>query len=190
MTRCAHCFGELTQFAVFCPHCSQAHEPDLTQLINQTIGDRYRLYRHLGQGGLSTVFAATDLQTDIVLVVKVSNPGQLVRRELTYAIDPDTARSYWGEMLERMRREAEVLTDINHPNIVRFYNTGLIGDDLRYVVMEFLRGRTLREELNAKGSLESGEAIRVALDVCAALNEIHQRDIIHRDINPSNIMIT
>lgn len=189
MTRCAHCFGELTQFAVFCPHCSQAHETDLSQLINQTVGERYRLYRQLGQGGLSTVFAATDLLTDSVLVVKVSDPSQLVRRELTYAIDAEAARNYWGEMLERMRREAETLADVDHPNIVKFHETGLIGDDLRYVVMEFLRGRTLREVLNAKGRLGLSEAIRVALDICAALEEIHNRGIIHRDINPSNVMI-
>ncbi len=189
MIRCAHCFGELTQFAVFCPHCSQTHELDLTQLINQTIGSRYRLYRRMGQGGLSTVFAATDLQTDSVLVVKVSDPAQLVRRELTYAIDAEAAKSYWGEMLERMRREAETLACVDHPNIVKFYETGLIGDDLRYVVMEFLRGRTLREVLNEKGRLDSNEAIRVALDICAALEEIHRRGIVHRDINPSNVMI-
>ncbi len=189
MTRCAHCFGELTQFVVFCPHCSQAHETDLSQLISQTVGGRYRLYRQLGQGGLSTVFAATDLLMDRVLVVKVSDPSQFVRRELTYAIDAEAARRYWAEMLERMRREAETLVDVDHPNIVKFYETGLIGDDLRYVVMEFLRGRTLREVLNAKGRLELSEAMRVALDICAALEEIHYRGIIHRDINPSNVMI-
>ena len=151
MTRCQRCFGELSEFAVFCPNCAQVHEPDLSKLLNQTVGDRYKLYRRLGQGGLSTVFAATDLQTDSVIVVKVSDPAQLVKRELTYAIDAEAARNYWLEMLERMRREAEVLADIDHPNIVRFFGSGMIGDDLRFVAMEFLRGRMLREELDAQG---------------------------------------
>lgn len=189
MNRCAHCYGDLPEFAVFCPHCARADEPDFTQLINQTIGDRYRIYRRLGQGGLSTVFAATDLQTDNVVVVKVSDPAQLVQRELSYAIDADSARNYWGEMLERMRREAETLAEIDHPNIVRFYDTGLIGEDLRFVVMEFLRGRMLREEMNAKGKLEPSDAIRITLEICEALREVHARDIVHRDISPRNIFI-
>lgn len=189
MTRCQRCFGELSEFAVFCPNCAQVHEPDLSQLLNQTVGDRYKLYRQLGQGGLSTVFAATDLQTDSVVVVKVSDPAQLVRRELTYAIDAEAARNYWQEMLERMRHEAEALTGVEHPNIVRLFDSGMIGDDLRFVAMEFLRGRTLREELDAHGNLEIAEATNIALQLCDALGEVHARGIVHRDINPRNVML-
>ena len=65
---------------------------------------------------------------------------------MNYAMDAAQARDYWDEMLERMRREAETLASIDHPNIVRFEGTGMINDDLRYVVMEFLRGHTLRIE--------------------------------------------
>ncbi|MEO6725265.1 MAG: protein kinase [Blastocatellia bacterium] len=189
MNRCAHCFGDLPEFAVFCPHCARADEPDFQQLLNQTIAGRYRLYKRLGQGGLSTVFAATDLQTDRVVVVKVSDPAQLVQRELSYAIDAEAARNYWHEMLERMRIEAETLARIEHPNIVRFYDTGMLGADLRFVVMEFLHGYTLREELDAKGRMDSAEAVRIALGICAALTEVHARDIVHRDINPRNVML-
>ena len=190
MTRCQRCFGDLSEFAVFCPNCAQVHEPDLSQLLNQTVGGRYKLYRRLGQGGLSTVFAATDLQTDNVVVVKVSDPAQLVRRELTYAIDAEAARNYWQEMLERMRHEAEALTGIEHPNIVRLFDTGMIGGDLRFVAMEFLRGRTLREELDARGKLETAEVADIALQLCDALGEVHARGIVHRDINPRNVMLS
>lgn len=193
MNRCAHCFGDLADFAVFCPHCARAYEPDFTRMIQHTteqpIAGRYRLYRRLGQGGLSTVFAATDLKNDCVVVVKVSDPAQLVQRELSYAIDAEAARNYWWEMLERMRHEAETLAEINHPNIVRFYDTGLIGTDLRYVVMELMRGRTLREKLDVSGKPETAEAIRIALGICAALSEVHARGIVHRDINPRNVII-
>lgn len=189
MNRCAHCYGDLPDFAVFCPSCARADEPDFARMLHQTIGERYRLYRRLGQGGLSTVFAATDLQTDEVVVVKVSDPAQLVQRELSYAIDAEAARNYWGEMLERMRREAETLAEIDHPNIVRFYDTGLIGEDLRFVVMEFLRGRMLRDEMDAKGRLEPAAAIRIALEICQALREVHARGIVHRDISPRNIFL-
>ncbi len=190
MNRCVRCFGDLPDLAVFCPHCIQAHEPDFNRLLNQVIGDRYRIYRRLGQGGLSTVFAATDLQTDDNVVVKVSDPSQLVRRELSYAIDSNEARQYWTEMLARMEREAETIATIDHPNIVRFYGTGLINQDLRYVVMEFLRGRNLRQEIDGRGSLGLERSLEIILEVAAALGEIHARGIIHRDINPTNIFLS
>lgn len=189
MTRCQRCFGELSAFAVFCPTCAQVHEPDLSQLLNQTVGKRYKIYRRLGQGGLSTVFAATDLQSDNIVVVKVSDPAQLVKRELTYAIDAEAARNYWHEMLERMRHEAEALSGVEHPNIVQLFDSGMIGDDLRFVAMEFLRGRTLREELDAHGKLDIAEAADIALQLCDALGEVHARGIVHRDINPRNVML-
>ncbi len=189
MDRCTRCSGELPSFAVFCPHCSQTHEPDFDQLVNLTVDGRYRIYRRMGQGGLSSIFAATDLETDRVVAIKVSDPAQLVRRELSYAVGANQARNYWSEMLERMRREAEALVTIDHPNIVRFYGTDLINDDVRYVVMEFLRGRTLRNEIDRHGRLEMPAATRVALEVSSALREVHSRGIVHRDISPQNIFL-
>ena len=189
MNLCSRCSGELPAFAAFCPHCAQAHEPNFDDLINLTIDGRYRIYRRLGQGGLSTIFAATDLETDSVVAIKFSDPAQLVVRAMNYAMDAERARDYWDETLERMRREAETLATIDHPNIVRFEGTGMINDDLRYVVMEFLRGHTLRDEIDRNGAFELSRAVGVALEVASALIEVHSRDIVHRDINPRNIMI-
>jgi serine/threonine protein kinase len=189
MNMCSRCSGELPKFAVFCPHCAQAHEPNFDDLINLTIDGRYRVYRRLGQGGLSTIFAATDLENDSVVAIKISNPSQLVLRAMNYALDETRARDYWDEMLERMRREAETLATVNHPNIVRFDGTGIINDDLRYVVMEFLHGNTLRDEIDHYGTFEPSRAVSVALEIASALIEVHARGIVHRDINPRNIMI-
>lgn len=189
MNLCSRCSGELPAFAVFCPHCAQVHEPNFDDLINLTLDGRYRIYRRLGQGGLSTIFAATDLGNDSVVAIKISDPAQLVVRAMNYAMDAARARDYWDEMLERMRREAETLTTIAHPNIVRFDGTGMINDDLRYVVMEFLRGHTLRDEIDRNGAFEPSRAVGVALEVASALIDVHARGIVHRDINPRNIMI-
>jgi serine/threonine protein kinase len=189
MNLCSRCFGELPAFAVFCPHCAQAHAPNFDELINLTIDGRYRVYRRLGQGGLSTIFAATDLENDSVVAIKISDPAQLVARAMNDDMDAARARDYWDEMLERMRREAETLATIDHPNIVRFEGTGMINDDLRHVVMEFLRGHTLRDEIDRNGAFEPSKAVGVALEVASALIEVHARGIVHRDINPRNIMI-
>src|SRR5262249_156993 len=189
MNRCARCSGGLSVLAVFCPHCAQAQEPDFNQLIGHTIENRYRIYRRLGSGWLSTLFAATDLHSDRITAIKVSSPAPLVKRDLSYAINEIEARHYWDELLERMRREAETLASIDHPNIVRFFGTGRINEDLRYVAMEFLRGRTLREELDEYGRSEPRETARRMHDVSAALAEVHARGIVHRDINPRNLFL-
>jgi serine/threonine protein kinase len=189
MSRCARCFGDLHNLAVFCPHCAQVQEPDFDQLINQIIDGRYRIDRRLGQGGLSTVFAATDLVSEQVVVIKISDPAQLARRDLSYTIDSLEARSYWAEMLDRMWREAEALVTLDHPNIVGFHGTGMINDDLRYVVMEFLRGRTLREEIINRRRIELAETLRIAYEIISGLKEVHSRGIVHRDINPGNIFL-
>ena len=188
MPRCARCFGELTDLAVFCPSCHQPHQPAFEQLLGQVVGGRYQIYRRLSKGGLSTVFSAIDLHTDEIVVVKLSDPGHLTRRELTYALATEEARQYWAEMLERMRREAEALLEIRHPNIVQLYGTGTLTDELRYVVMEFLRGQTLREELAARGKLPLPEALTIASALAEALRAIHSRGIVHRDLNPHNVM--
>lgn len=189
MPRCARCFSELNALAVFCSSCQQPHQPDFEHLRNQVIGDRYQIYRRLSQGGLSTVFSAIDVQTDEIVVVKISDPSHLTRRELTYALAAQEARQYWAEMLERMRREAEALLEIRHPHIVQLYGTGTLTDDLRYVVMEFLRGQTLREELAARGKLPLPEALTIASALAEALRAIHSRGIVHRDLNPRNVML-
>ncbi len=189
MTRCVRCSSEMLALIVFCPNCQHPNEPDFRHLIHQTLGNRFQLYRQLGEGGLSTIFAAIDLHTDQIVVVKVSDPRHLTQTSYNSAAERLEARQYWTEMTERMQREVTALTNVQHPNIVRVLAAGAISADLTYVVMELLRGKTLRDELNARGRLPINEAVALATEVAAGLSVVHARGIVHRDLTPRNIFL-
>lgn len=189
MACCTACATELPELAVFCSRCGQPNEPEFDRLLTRRIGGRYQIYRRLGEGGLSTVFVATDTRVDNIVVVKVSDPRLLVQFASGTQAEAREAQAYWAEMIERMRREVEALADLKHPNIVRVLATGAITDELRYVVMEFLRGRTLREEMNVRRRFDFVEAARIGAEVATGLHFVHARGIVHRDLTPRNIFL-
>ncbi|MBS1811001.1 MAG: serine/threonine protein kinase [Acidobacteria bacterium] len=189
MIRCVRCSTEMSALIVFCPRCQHPNEPDFKQLMRQTLSQRFQLYRQLGEGGLSTVFAAIDLQTDKTVVVKVSDPRHLTQTNFNSEAERLEARQYWSEMTERMQREVTALANVQHPNIVKVLAAGTISADLSYVVMELLRGKTLREELNVRGRLPINEALTVAAEVAKGLSIIHAQGIVHRDLTPRNIFL-
>ena len=189
MSSCTRCFSELPALAVFCPHCGQANAPAFDRLLNQTVAQRYHIQQRLTGGGLSAVFLATDLQTDHAVVLKFSDPQHLTRRDMTFALDAASTRAYWSEMLERMRHEAEMLLSLQHPHIVRLQDTGTLNEDLRYLVLEYLEGVTLRDALLRQPRLPLAEALRITLTLADALAHVHARGIVHRDLNPRNVML-
>src|SRR5262249_21471802 len=105
MNSCLYCFAELHEIAVFCRQCGEPQEPAFNQLINQTIADRYHIYRRLNQGEHSTLFTATDLHSNEKVVIKISNPAKLIRQRVSHSIDGEQLRHYWAGMIERMRIE-------------------------------------------------------------------------------------
>src|SRR5262245_55231392 len=189
MNRCLYCLSGLHEIAVFCRHCGGLQEPDFNQLINQTVANRYRIQRRLSQGEYSTLFAAADINTDETVVIKFSNPAKLIQQRQIHSVNDGQLRDYWLEMIERMRIETEALMNIRHPNIVRFYGTGVINGDIRYTIMEALHGISLREEINRKRRIPLANIIEVVFDLSSALRHVHAQGIVHRNINPGNIFL-
>src|SRR5262249_16711255 len=189
MNCCLNCFGDLHEIAVFCRHCGKLQEPAFNQLINQTIVNRYRICRMLSQGENSTLFSATDLHNNNTVAIKASNPATLIRQRLSHSIDGEQARYYWIEMIEHMRIETEALMKIRHPNIVRFYGTGMMNDDIRYAVMEYLPGNSLREEIARRKRIRLTDAMEIVLDLSSALRRVHDRGIVHGDLTPRDIFV-
>jgi formylglycine-generating enzyme required for sulfatase activity/predicted Ser/Thr protein kinase len=137
-----------------------------------TLLGRYRIIEQLGAGGMGVVYRANDEKLDRVVAVKVVTPGVFTTAE---------ARS-------RFRREALTLARLNHPHIAALYDVGE-QDGVDYIVMECVRGQSLRTALQG-GPFTVVEATRIVLQVAEALEEAHEHGVIHRDLKPANVMIT
>ena len=135
------------------------------------LAGRYRIERLVSRGGMGAVFEATQLGLDRSVAIKVLLPA-LSRDE---------------KMRERFRREARSAASLRHPNIIQIYDYG-ISDHGPYIVMEFVRGLSLRE-LMRKGPMAIEQAVELMEQVCSAIATAHAAGIIHRDLKPDNILI-
>jgi serine/threonine protein kinase len=138
----------------------------------ELISDRYRIEDRLGSGGMSTVFRATDTILERTVAVKI----------LAEHLSDD------DRFVARFRREALAVAKLVHPNIVQVYDTGNDGGQY-YIVMEYVRGRSGAQLLQAEGKLDPETAVEIGVQACAGLDYAHRHGIIHRDVKPGNLMI-
>lgn len=137
------------------------------------LAGRYRLVAPLGEGGMAAVYRGRDLRLNREVAVKVMH-DDLNR-------DP--------EFLTRFHREAQFVASLSHPNIVPVYD---VGDErgTHFIVMEYIRGRTLKELLDRDGPLSWARSVDIMTRVLDALGRAHAQGLIHRDVKPQNILIT
>ena len=138
----------------------------------ELISDRYRIEDRLGSGGMSTVFRATDTILERTVAVKI----------LAEHLSDD------DRFVARFRREALAVAKLVHPNIVQVYDTGNDGGQY-YIVMEYVRGRSGAQLLQAEGKLDPETSVEIGVQACAGLDYAHRHGIIHRDVKPGNLMI-
>jgi tetratricopeptide (TPR) repeat protein len=151
--------------------------PDFLAFFQAAIGDRYRLERELGRGGMATVYLAQDLKHGRPVAIK------LLRAELVTALGP-----------ERFLREIQVTASLQHPHILPLLDSGTLDDvtggSRPYYVMPYVQGESLRDHLERERQLPIDEAVRITRDVAAALGYAHERGLVHRDIKPENILLS
>ena len=141
---------------------------------NLSIAGRYELGGLLGSGGMGSVYRARDARLGGEVAVKVLGEH--------HAGVP--------EFVERFGREVRSVASLDHPNIVRVFDSGKGEDGSPYMAMEFVDGGTLGDRIRHEGSLPPREATRVALGVAEALGAAHAAGIVHRDVKPENVLLT
>jgi serine/threonine-protein kinase len=140
--------------------------------VQAIAGGRYRLERELGHGGMAAVFLARDreLERDVAIKILAAH----------LATEPG--------FYERFVREARMAARLSHPNIVQVFDAGE-EDDRPYIVMEYVPGRTLADELKDRGRLEPARVVDLALQVCGGLELAHSAGLVHRDVKPGNLLL-
>ena len=144
--------------------------------IQKAIGDRFKLQKKLGQGGMGAVYSA-----------RCGAPGEGFKEGDIVAVKVLTS-DVTQEDVERFRLEAELAQSVDHPGIIKVLEFK-ISKDVNYIVMEFVEGDSVRDLLHDKKLLEEKEVIRILKAACMALGAAHEKQIIHRDIKPDNLMI-
>ncbi len=137
------------------------------------IADRYEILGKVGAGGMSDVYKAKDLTLGRFVAIKV------LKAEFSEDIN----------FVTKFRSEAQAAAGLEHPNIVNIYDVGS-ENGLHYIVMEYVEGITLKTYIEKKGQLSFKEAVSIAIQVGRGIEAAHNKNIVHRDIKPQNIMIS
>ena len=141
-------------------------------VIGTLISERYRLEEKIGSGGMSSVYRAFDPTLERWVAIK------LMHRDISN--DPD--------QLERFRREARAVAQLNHPHVVTVIDAGE-DDGNPYIVFEYVEGETLKERIRRLGRLPVAEAVAYAIEIGRALECAHENKLVHRDVKPQNVLI-
>jgi serine/threonine-protein kinase len=150
-----------------------AETSERVPFVGQLLDGRYKLVREIASGGMSTVYEALHVKIGRTVAIKV------LQRDL--AGDP--------EVVARFLNEARAVGTLGHPNIVASTDFGELPGHVPYLVLEYLQGHTLAEEVRTNGQLPIRRATRIALQIASALAAAHERDVIHRDLTAANIFL-
>jgi serine/threonine protein kinase/tetratricopeptide (TPR) repeat protein len=140
--------------------------------VGTTLGGRYKIQRMLGEGGMGAVYKATDLEVDRVVALKVIRPE--------YANRP--------EILARFKQELVLARQITHRNVIRIFDMGQ-ADGIRFITMEYVEGQDLYSLLKRGEALTLERKVKIAREICKALEAAHEQGVVHRDLKPQNIMV-
>lgn len=137
------------------------------------INQRYELLSQLGEGGSGSVFKARQIDTERLVALKFLHGSQVTDKA----------------SMARFTREGNVLSRFTHTHIPTFYEFGIWNEQLPYIAMEFLEGKSLRSVIDETGGISWTRCLYIITQICDAMESAHQSGIVHRDLKPNNIML-
>ena len=137
------------------------------------IDDKYEITAVLDQGGMGTIYSATQIGLNRYVIIK------------TLQIE----RSGQDGALMRFEREAKLLGSIQHEHLVQVFSSGVINNRLPYIAMEFIDGKTLTQEISDTGRLSWRRTCEIGKQICQAMTHAHAQGIVHRDLKPANVLL-
>lgn len=142
-------------------------------MAQEIIAERYKVISTLGSGGMGVVYRALDISLDKEVAVKTIRSNSLT-----------------GDQLRRFQTEAVALSNLKHPNIVDIMVCGLTEDNVAYLVMSFVEGKSLASLIESRGYIHAYKSVNFFIDLADGLAHAHKNGVIHRDLKPANIVLS
>ncbi len=173
MKHCTVCKTKYEDSVSFCPVDGEVLEDDPSSIVDTVLDGQYQIEVMLGKGGMGAVYRARHILLGDRVAIKVLPPE--VRTN--------------AEWLRRFRREGQAARRFRHPNAVTVYDLRTSSDGTIYMVMEYVEGHTLSEEMRRRGRFTPAEAFGILEPIMSVLNTAHAMGVVHRDLKPENVMI-
>jgi len=173
MKRCPKCGKEYENANTLCPSDGEVLEKVSDDLIGQTLASKYRIEELINEGGMGAVYRGTHVLMDKVVAIKVLHPS--------LAAD--------DKIVARFSREAKAASRISHPHALNVTDFGEDENGIVFLVMEYLKGETLKEVIHKDGPMPIERAVEIIRQVCGALEAAHAEGVVHRDLKSDNIML-
>ncbi|MCH4239996.1 MAG: protein kinase, partial [Oscillospiraceae bacterium] len=143
----------------------------MDKYTGKRLDGRYEIHELVGMGGMALVYRAYDTLNQRVVAIKILKDEYL----------------HNAEFIRRFKNESKAIALLSHPNIIKVYDVSF-GDQIQYIVEEFIDGITLKQYLDQQPGVNWHKALHFTTEILQALQHAHERGIVHRDIKPQNIM--
>lgn len=197
MKYCYRCMQELEKEEAFCPACGQNRSEEVPghHLAPGTVlNGKFMVGYAIGEGGFGITYIGRDLNLDMVIAIKEYFPNGLVNRSnidstTVASATEGTRKEMFDKGRERFLKEARILAKFSGEAGIVDVRDFFQANNTAYIIMEYLKGKTLKEYLKERGKLPAEEALQLLMPMMQSLKKVHQQGMIHRDIAPDNIML-